>query len=167
VAWPSGKAEDCKSFIPSSILGAAFRKDNQRPGFLFGLKNFFLFQKFFVIIQFNRRQPMKWAPAHKVGQAKLAHFVGYFFESLVQLLKSGYGIVAITSVFQTEEMGSIPIIRWRCSNKVHPLYGPCGLLYEVQFYFRGGSMPEWLKGVDCKSTDESLHKFESYSAQRK
>ena len=28
-----------------------------------------------------------------------------------------------------------------------------------------GSMPEWLKGVDCKSTDESLHKFESYSAQ--
>ena len=26
-------------------------------------------------------------------------------------------------------------------------------------------MPEWLKGVDCKSTDVSLHKFESYSAQ--
>ena len=25
VAWPSGKAEDCKSFTPSSILGAAFR----------------------------------------------------------------------------------------------------------------------------------------------
>ena len=23
-AWPSGKAEDCKSFIPSSNLGAAF-----------------------------------------------------------------------------------------------------------------------------------------------
>ena len=27
-------------------------------------------------------------------------------------------------------------------------------------------MPEWLKGVDCKSTGESLHKFESYSAQK-
>ena len=26
-------------------------------------------------------------------------------------------------------------------------------------------MPEWLKGVDCKSTGVSLHKFESYSAQ--
>ena len=25
-AWPSGKAEDCKSFIPSSNLGAAFEK---------------------------------------------------------------------------------------------------------------------------------------------
>ncbi|BBL86363.1 hypothetical protein PMYN1_Chma555 (chromatophore) [Paulinella micropora] len=24
-AWPSGKAEDCKSFIPSSNLGAAFK----------------------------------------------------------------------------------------------------------------------------------------------
>jgi hypothetical protein len=29
------------------------RKANQRPGLLFGLKNFFLFQKFFVIIQFT------------------------------------------------------------------------------------------------------------------
>lgn len=54
--------------------------------------------------------------------------------------------MAITSVFQTEEMGSIPIIRFE------------------DFSNFSGSMPEWLKGVDCKSTDESLHKFESYSA---
>ena len=31
--------------------------------------------------------------------------------------------MAITSVFQTEEMGSIPIIRWRSPSAVHPLYG--------------------------------------------
>ena len=40
-------------------------------------------------------------------------------ESLVKLFKSGYGIVAITSVFQTEEMGSIPIIRWSGPNAVY------------------------------------------------
>ena len=28
-AWPSGKAEDCKSFIPSSNLGAAFQSSSQ------------------------------------------------------------------------------------------------------------------------------------------
>lgn len=28
-----------------------------------------------------------------------------------------------------------------------------------------GSMPERLKGLDCKSIDVSLHRFESYSAQ--
>jgi len=26
-------------------------------------------------------------------------------------------------------------------------------------------MPEWLKGVDCKSTDKRLHRFKSYSTQ--
>jgi len=29
-AWPSGKAEDCKSFIPSSNLGAAFDEISQK-----------------------------------------------------------------------------------------------------------------------------------------
>ena len=26
-------------------------------------------------------------------------------------------------------------------------------------------MPEWLKGVDCKSTDKRLHRFKSYPTQ--
>ena len=106
--------------------------------------------------------------------------------------------MAITSVFQTEEMGSIPIIRWsqfhwlliikgsqldlwsklapvqkRLRAKVRsigqvPLYsgGFCsGDGWPKVELHENGSMPEWLKGVDCKSTDESLHKFESYSAQ--
>ncbi len=34
--WPSGKAEACKAFIPSSILGGASRKNSLR-----NLKEFF------------------------------------------------------------------------------------------------------------------------------
>jgi hypothetical protein len=29
-AWPSGKAEDCKSFIPSSNLGAALKEKKSK-----------------------------------------------------------------------------------------------------------------------------------------
>ena len=75
VAWPSGKAEDCKSFIPSSILGAAFN----------------------------------WNRTFGSG------FPSLTFCRLAPNLKCGYGIVAITSVFQTEEMGSIPIIRCKAN----------------------------------------------------
>jgi hypothetical protein len=33
-AWPSGKAEDCKSFTPSSNLGAAFLLRVPNPPYL-------------------------------------------------------------------------------------------------------------------------------------
>ena len=38
-------------------------------------------------------------------------FFRYNIEKTLLQNECGYGIVAITSVFQTEEMGSIPIIR--------------------------------------------------------
>ncbi len=37
-AWPSGKAEDCKSFIPSSNLGAAFDLNSPERVFLMVLR---------------------------------------------------------------------------------------------------------------------------------
>ncbi len=37
-AWPSGKAEDCKSFIPSSNLGAAFDPNKLERVFLIVLR---------------------------------------------------------------------------------------------------------------------------------
>ena len=37
-AWPSGKAEDCKSFIPSSNLGAAFDLNRLERVFLIVLR---------------------------------------------------------------------------------------------------------------------------------
>ena len=40
-------------------------------------------------------------------------------------------------------------------------------LYICIIYFKTGSLPEWLKGVDCKSTGERLHRFKSYAAQSK
>ncbi len=44
-AWPSGKAEDCKSFTPSSNLGAAFLQTLLTSGSIS------------VLVSFSFRQP--------------------------------------------------------------------------------------------------------------
>ena len=66
----------------------------------------------------------------------------------------GYGIVAITSVFQTEEMGSIPIIRWRLQKE-------CLLRREAQLMICNVRM------VSCEATTQTTKPRGRGSASRR